>query len=203
MASDRSVDEAQIRGVRQRWAFARDHGEWDTMRACFHPDATVCVAWYSGPVATFLERTIAMAVERTPEERSKHWFGNSRVSLAGERALLEIDTMVLGRNWFEGHLIDFTIYLRLYDRIERRQGQWRILRMDGIYDKDRLDPVIPGSLPPNYFEGLKLSGPESAVGIARWRSGKRGRPVSHEIALAGTDGERNLRAGAEAWLAGR
>ena len=26
MANDRSDDEAQIRGVRQMWAFARDHG---------------------------------------------------------------------------------------------------------------------------------------------------------------------------------
>jgi len=202
MEIERLVDEYEVRRVRQTWAFARDHGEWETMRACFHPDATVCVAWYSGPASVFFERTIAMTAERGPEERSKHWFGNSRVSVKGDRALLETDTMVLNRDHFEGHLFDFTIYLRLYDRVERRQGQWKILRMNGIYDKDRLDPVIPGSLPPGFFDGLRISGPDSAMAMARWRLEKRGRKISTDIAIAGTDSETKLRAEAEAWLAG-
>jgi hypothetical protein len=203
MDTDEMLAEYEVRRVRQVWAFARDHGEWDTMRACFHPDATVCVAWYKGPVATFLERTIAMSSERRPEELSKHWFGNSRVTVNGDRAILETDAMVMNRSYFEEHLFDFTIYLRLYDRLERRERQWKILRMDGIYDKDRLDPVIPGSVPADFFDGLKLSGPGSAVGLMRWRLEKRGRKVSPDIALAGTDGEKKLRAEAEAWLAGR
>ena len=196
------LDEYEVRRVRQVWAFARDHGEWDTMRACFHPDATVCVAWYSGPVSTFLERTIAMAAERAPEHRSKHWFGNSRVAVKGDRAILETDAMVMNRDRLEGKLVDFTIYLRLYDRMERRGGQWKILRMDGIYDKDRIDPVIPGSLPLSWFDGLRLAGPSSAVGLMRWRAEKRGGKVSSDIALAGPESERKLRAAAEAWLAG-
>jgi hypothetical protein len=75
--------------------------------------------------------------------------------------------------------------------------------MDGIYDKDRLDPVVPGSVPAGFFDGLKLSGPESAVGLMRWRLEQRGRTVSSDIALAGTGGETKLRAEAEAWLARR
>ena len=39
-----------------------------------------------GPGLGFFERTIAMTAERGPEERSKHWFGNSRVSVKGDRA---------------------------------------------------------------------------------------------------------------------
>lgn len=202
MDLDQMLAEYEVRRVRQVWAFARDHGEWDTMRSCFHPDATVCVAWYSGPVSTFLERTIAMAAERRPEESSKHWFGNARVSVKGDRAILETDAMVLNRSYFDGHLFDFTIYLRLYDRLERRQRAWRILRMEGIYDKDRLDPVIPGSLPAGFFDGLRVSGDQSPVALMRWRLEKRGRQVSSEIALAGTEGEKKLRAQAEAWLAG-
>jgi hypothetical protein len=195
--------EYEVRRVRQVWAFARDRGEWDTMRCCFHPDATVCVAWYSGPVSTFFERTIAMAAERRPEEASKHWLGNSRVAVNGDRAILETDAIVLNRSYFDGHLFDFSIYLRLYDRVERRDRQWKILRMSGIYDKDRLDPVIPGSLPAGYFDGLRLSGAEASVGMMHWRLEKRGRKVSQDIALAGTDSEKKLRADTEAWLAGQ
>src|SRR5579875_755647 len=55
------LEEYAVKRVRQVWAFARDHGEWDRMRACFHPDATVRVLWYSGPVAGFLDETIEAA----------------------------------------------------------------------------------------------------------------------------------------------
>src|SRR5580692_9350196 len=103
MTIEQLADEYAVKRVRQIWAFARDHGEWDAMRACFHPDATVCVSWFSGPSSVFFERTIALSANRRPEERSKHWFGNSRIWQTGDRAILEIDTMVLGRNWFEGH----------------------------------------------------------------------------------------------------
>ena len=56
-------------------------------------------------------------------------------------------------------------------------------------------------MPAGVFAGMGLSGPESAVGMMRWRLEKRGRKVSSDIALAGTDGEKRLRAEAEAWLA--
>jgi hypothetical protein len=153
MDMQQMLDEYAVRSVRQRWAFARDHGEWETMRACFHPDATVRVLWYSGPVAGFLDETIKSFAEREPGGGSKHWFGNSRVWVKGDRALLETDAQVLGRNRTGGYLFDFTLFIRLYDRIERRQGEWRILRMDAIYDRDRLDPVIPGSVPADFFAG--------------------------------------------------
>ncbi|HWE72803.1 MAG TPA: nuclear transport factor 2 family protein, partial [Stellaceae bacterium] len=67
------LDEYAVRRVRELWAFSRDHGEWDTMRACFHPDATVRVLWYAGPVAGFLHETIESFEKRKPGEGSKHW----------------------------------------------------------------------------------------------------------------------------------
>jgi len=196
------LDEYAVRNVRQIWAFARDHGEWDTMRACFHPDATVRVLWYSGPAAGFLDRTVTSAAEYGPGESSKHWFGNARVWVRGDRALLETDTMVMGRTAFADHLFDFTLYIRLYDRLERRQDAWKILRMDAIYDRDRLDPVIPDSVPANFFAGVDLTGPGAAVALMRWRLQKRGGKVPHDIPLRGTDSEKQLRTENEAWLAG-
>ena len=201
MTNEQLIDEYAVARVRRNWAFARDHGEWETMRACFHPDATVNVSWYSGPAATFLDRTVAMSTDRRPDERSKHWFGNSRVRLKRDRALLETDAMVLVRDRFDGHLFDFTWYIRMYDRVERRQGEWRILRMTAIYDKDRADPVVPGAVPASFFAGAKLDGPESAIAMMRFRSEKMGRTVPPDIVIGNTPGEKKLRAEAEAWLA--
>lgn len=196
------IDEYAVRSVRQIWAFARDRGEWETMRTCFHSDATVRVLWYSGPVAGFLDRTIEAAGERGPGESSKHWFGNARVWVKGDRALLETDAMVMGRSEFAGHLFDFTLYIRLYDRVQLREGVWRILRMDAIYDRDRLDPVIPGSVPGDLFASVDLKGRDAAVGFMRWRVEKRGDKVPSDIPIGGTDSEKKLRAEGEAWLAG-
>jgi hypothetical protein len=199
---ERLLDENEVRRARQLWAFSRDLGEWDTMRSCFHPDATVTVSWYSGPVATFFERTIAMSTDRRPEERSKHWFGNSRVTLHGRRALLETDTQVLGRDWLDGHLFDFATYGRMFDRVEQRDGAWKILRMIFIYDKDRLDPVIPGSVPAAFFAGTEVSGPESGFAMMRFRQTRKGRTVPPDIVIGGSAGEAKCKAEAAAWLAG-
>lgn len=200
--TERALAEQEVRQVRQRWAFCRDLGEWEGMRACFHPDATVSVSWYSGPIAPFLERTIAMAAERAPEERSKHWFGNSRVKLDGRRAILETDTLVLGRDRIDGHLFDFTTYGRFLDRVEERRGEWRILKMTCIYDKDRLDPVVPGSVPASFYAGVSMTGIESGFAFMRLRQTKKGRTVPPDIVIGGSEGERRLRAEAEAWLQG-
>ena len=84
MNIEQIAEEYAVKRVRQVWAFARDHGEWETMRGCFHPEATVRVLWFSGPATTFFARTIEAAKERAPEEGSKHWFGNSRAWVKGD-----------------------------------------------------------------------------------------------------------------------
>ncbi|MGH7088019.1 MAG: hypothetical protein ACREFQ_03875, partial [Stellaceae bacterium] len=84
--------------------------------------------------------------------------------------------------------------------IERRGGDWRILRMTAIYDKDRLDPVIPGSVPASFYAGAKFEGPEAAIGMMRLRNERKGRTVP-PVVIGGSGDERKLRAEGEAWLA--
>ncbi len=201
MDIEQFVDEELVRRVRQRWAFARDYGDWEGMRACFHPDATVHVAWFSGPCATFFERTIAMAAQRKPEERSKHWFGSSRVAVKGPRAILETDAQVQVRDWFDGCLFDLTASVRMYDRVERRQGVWRIARMTVIYDKDRMDAVVPGSVPAGFFDGIELMGPDAGMAFMRFRNKKVGRAMPPDVVVGGSAGEARLRTDTEQWLA--
>jgi hypothetical protein len=201
MQAESLLNEYAVHSVRRAWALARDNADWDTFRACFHPDATVRVLWYSGPVGPFIAQTIESAAKRQPGGKStRHWLGNYRVWLNGDRAILETDTMIINRDRFKGHLVDYIMNIRLYDRMERRGGEWRILRMDAIYDRDRLDPVIPGSLPPDFFEGVPLEGPNSQMGITRWRLEKRGGQFPSDLAVGGTETEKTLRRETEAWL---
>ena len=104
----KALDQMQICEVRRVWAFSLDLGEWDTLQACFHPDAKVTVSWYSGPIGGFIERSKTLVAARKPEEHRKHWLGNMRTMINGTRAVLETDVQILIREFIDGDLCDYT-----------------------------------------------------------------------------------------------
>jgi len=196
----RMIDQAEVCNVRRRWAFCRDQGDWGGLRDCFHPDATITVAWYAGDAAGFIARSMAMAKNRRPQEHHKHWLGNMRAEVAGERAVLETDAMVLIREYIEDHLFDYCSYLRFYDLVEKRAGAWRLLKASCIYEKDRLDPVVPGAVPDSFYDSVAFGGSDSGFAYMRFRQIKKGRAVPAGIVLAGSAAEAGLRRAAHAWL---
>lgn len=200
-ALQRLVDESEIRRVRRLWAFARDHGDWETVASLFHPEATVSISWHAGSATGFIEASRKMFGHAQPETRSKHWFGNDRLTLNGTRALLETDVEVRGRDLIDGHFFDFRYEGRFFDRFEERQGEWKIGAWTCIYDSDRLDPVVPGSVPASFFDGLKLSGIESRIAYMQFRQQKTGRPAAPVIVIGGTEAEAKLKRDAADWLA--
>ena len=155
-ALQRRLDIEEIRDVRRRWAYGRDLCEWDLLRSVFHPDATVHVSWFKGPAMDFVQRSSELGKQIRPEEHSKHWFGNMRTEVQGNRAIQETDVQVLIRAYIDGVLFDNTSWARFYDRFEKRDGAWKILQMTCIYEKDRLDPVVPGTAPAGFYEGVPL-----------------------------------------------
>ena len=198
-ALQRLVDESEIRRIRRLWAFARDQGDWDTVASLFHPDAPVSISWYNGNAEGFVANSRKMFGHTKPETRSKHWFGNDRLSLNGMRALLETDTEVRARDNIDGVLFDFTYEGRFFDHFEKRGGAWKIAQWTCLYDCDRVAPVVPGTIPPGFFDGLELSGIESRIAYMRLRQKKTGRP-SAPVVIGGTEAETKLKADAAAWL---
>jgi hypothetical protein len=198
----KTLDQIQIFNVRRAWAFSLDLGEWDRLRSCFHPDASITVSWYSGPLDGFIDRSRALMASRKPEEHRKHWLGNMRSEINGTRAVLETDVLILIREFIDATLFDYTSYARFYDLLEKRAGVWRIVEWNCIYDKDRLDPVAPSRewAPPGAH--AVLEGPESGFAFMKLRQSKRGRTIPESIVIRDTDGERNLRRRGEIWLAG-
>jgi hypothetical protein len=197
----RMAEERAVCRVLQVWAYSRDSGDWEALRNCFHPDGAITVSWYSGPASGFVERSMAMGKERRPEERSKHLLGNMRAEVAGSRAVLEADTVITVREFIDGHLFDFTSNARFFHLVEKRNGAWRILHANCIYEKDRLEPVIPGSVPASFYDQVDLTGPDNGFAFMRFRQTKKGRAIP-KVPLAGTAEEAKLRAEAQAWLKG-
>ncbi len=204
MAEDmqRISDLQQIRDTRRLWAYGRDLGEWDLLASVFHPDATVHVSWFKGPASEFIAKSAESAKARRPEEHGKHWLGNMRTTLRGTRAVQETDVQILLREYLDDVLFDYTGYARFFDLFEKRSGAWKIRSMTCIYEKDRLDPVVPGSVPASFFDGAPLSGPQSGFAFMRLRFQKRARQ-SIPVVIAGSAEERELRALGERWLAGK
>lgn len=197
-----ALDQIQIFNVRRTWAFCLDLGEWDRLRSCFHPDASITVSWYSGPVDGFIDRSRALMATRKPEEHRKHWLGNMRSEINGTRAVLETDVLILIREFIDATLFDYTSYARFYDLLEKRAGVWRIVEWNCIYDKDRLDPVAPPRERAFPSAQAVLEGPESGFAFMKLRQSKRRRTIPESIVIRDTDGERNLRRRGEIWLAG-
>jgi hypothetical protein len=202
LATEQVAEEYRIRRVRELWAFGRDRAEWETVKSCFHPEGAIHVSWYSGSASGFIERSRQMVGNRRPEERNKHWLGNMRAAVRGPRAVLECDVLILVREFIDDILFDYTSYARFYDLFEKRDDVWRILKMTCIYDKDRLDPVVPGSVPKSFYDAAPVLGRENGFAFMRWRQGKKGRTVPTDIVMGDSEDEARLRSEGDRWLSG-
>ena len=194
------LDELEIRRLRQRWAFGRDYGDWDEIAACFHPGARISISWYEGDVAGFIEGSKASMARLRPEERAKHWLGNARFRVRGDRAVAEVDTIIASRAFVDDHLFDFTSRARFYDLVERRDGDWKIVQWKMIYDADRMDAVEPHRVPAEFYAEMDLSPYPPACAHLCYRLARSGRRISDDIVCVGTAAEDAVKEEGRRWL---
>jgi len=197
---DAGEDEA-VRDVLRRWAYGRDQGKWQQLAACYHPEATMAISWYSGPATGFIERSRALTEARGPGDNTKHLLGNAVVERRGLRAVAESDSTVIVRASLDGVAADTTAFIRFLDRLEKRDGAWRIVARTGIYEHDRVDPVAPDPRWPAVYAKFDFSDlPESCKHLgASMRL--RGRSLAPDIVGRNSDDESALKAAAAQWLA--
>ncbi len=122
------------------WGFARDQGKWDDLLAIFHPGGEIAVSWFRGPYPEFVahcRRNFGKGSE------AKHLLWPARVAVNGARATAETSVAILVRQTIEGIAVDLNSNGRFLDRLERRDGVWRMIERAALYEKDRLDPVEP------------------------------------------------------------
>lgn len=136
--------EAAIRELHLRYCRAVDRLDFELMRTCFHPDATTDYgALHVGDVEGF----IAMASAGLKAyQATTHFIGNQLVEVDGDRAWAEHYTLATHRCAADesGPLRDFVVSFRYLDRLQRRDGDWRISHRALIQDWSRTDPVPPG-----------------------------------------------------------
>ncbi len=135
-----AADRQTIREMIENWAIWRDTGDWQRFRSLWHDDGVMAATVFQGPVDDFIERA------RQSHERgvtAQHILGGTSVEVNGDRAVAQTRATIGQRAPVHDVVCDVVCTIRFYDFFERRDGRWGLVRRQGIYEKDRLDPVDP------------------------------------------------------------
>lgn len=134
------LDEAAIRKLHMRYCRGVDRMDWDLVRSCYHPDATDDHGGYSGGIDGF----IAWLQAGLPRfERTVHFTGNQLVEVDGDAAWAEHYAICFHRlpASDQASAADLVINVRYVDRLERRDGEWRIAKRTVIDEGQRVHPL--------------------------------------------------------------
>jgi SnoaL-like domain len=147
-----SDDRIAIRDVVETWANARDSGDWEAFRDCWHDDGYMMATWFQGPKEDF----IRVSQEGWANGVSLlHFTGGCRIMLGADsegpapasaaRAIAQTRMTIMQRGEVHGVVCDAACTGRFYDFFEKRGDRWGIVLRQPIYEKDRLDPVDPAA----------------------------------------------------------
>ena len=140
--SIRIDDREAIRDVIAAYAHAIDRRRWDMMAQLFHPDAQFGFGPVAGDWQGFVEQARAII---DPCIRTQHQLGQVLLSFEGadvahtETYMTAMHVVPAGYpvpSVFpdRGETYAAVIAGRYIDRFERRGGEWRIARRQGVYD---------------------------------------------------------------------
>jgi hypothetical protein len=191
-------DHFDITTLAQNWVLWRDAGDWERFRTVWHGDGWMMATWFQGPAADFIR------VSREGWDRGVsilHFLGGISVDISGHRAIAQTKMTISQRASVADVLCDVVCTGRFYDFLEKRKGRWGIVIRQPIYEKDRLDPVAPGSKP-DIDTTLLASFPEGYRHLAYAQEAIGYRVKRDMPGLKGPEVERLYRFGAD-WLAGR
>jgi hypothetical protein len=138
---DDVVAESEIKDVHLRYCRANDRRDEELMRSCFHPDAVIELH-KPLDVETFISLGRYILSKYTV---TWHNTGNQLVEVDGDLAWAEHYTISSHRIAADdtGPERDLVASGRYIDRMERRDGEWRIARRIMLLDFNRLDPNPP------------------------------------------------------------
>ncbi|WP_432841709.1 nuclear transport factor 2 family protein [Dactylosporangium sp. CA-092794] len=171
------ADKLAVAELAQTERAARDAQRWELMAGCYHPDDNrVFLSWFDGTAAQFIAASRAMAAE--PGGHAIHSLGPSLVRVAGDRALVETPCAILFRRTFAGIECDMTAYCRHHSRVRRVAGRWRLVSFVGVYEKNTLVPVLPGTAPA--LDAAKLAGYRASYAFQSYFRAQEGKPVHHD-----------------------
>jgi hypothetical protein len=136
-------DQQTIHRLIQKWVIWRDGGDWERFKTLWHEGARMHETWFQGPALEFIQ---ANQEECRKGVRIYHSLGGTSIDVQGDRAIAQTKATVTQRAEVDGVECDVTCTCRFYDFMEKQSGRWGIVLRQGVYDKDRIDPVAPDAV---------------------------------------------------------
>lgn len=133
-----------IRDLIENWAVWRDACDWNRFRKCWHSDGLMMATWFQGTADEFIKVSQAGFEKGV---RILHFLGGTGIELSGKRAVAQTKMTISQRANVDGVTCDVVCTGRFFDFLEQRDDVWGIVLRQPIYEKDRLDPVVPGEFP--------------------------------------------------------
>ncbi len=136
--ANEAMERQAVREIIENWAIWRDSGDWDRFRSLWHDDGVMTATVFQGPVDDFID------LARQSHARgvtAQHILGGTSVDINGNRAVAQTRATIGQRAPVHDVVCDVVCTIRFYDFFEQRDGRWGLVRRQGIYEKDRLDPV--------------------------------------------------------------
>lgn len=136
----RLLDEAAVKEVHLRYCRGIDRLDWDLVRSCYHPGAIDDHGPYRGDIEGFIAWAGALLAGF---ESTTHFAGNQLVEIDGDVAWHEAYARAYHRTGAtaDAPAQDWVLNLRYVDRMERRDGEWRIATRILACESERTDPV--------------------------------------------------------------
>ena len=187
LADRRAIDDLMTGWMR------RDLAQWDSMRELFHPDGVIEITWFRGLFTDFVDASARMGAS---DLRTKHVITAPVVTFRGDRAVAETNAIVVAEN---GKLaLGCQSHNRFYDRIEKRDGTWKIVDRRSIYDMGSF--TFPRGIVDIDADTVAKYPPEYAA--LAYLLDKSGFPVTGVFATKGSDLETDIKQSAQLWLEG-
>ena len=169
----------------------RDLGEWDQLRNLFHPDATMEITWFSGKASDFVDGSMKMGAS---DLKTKHVVTSPVVTFNGDKAIAETNAIVIGDNAVLG--VGCENHCRFYDRVEKRNGAWKLANRHAIYDMGTF--LFPYGIV-EIDKAAVEKYPREYAPLA-YLLENSGFPVTKVFPTKGSDLEKKIKAEAQAWL---
>ncbi len=195
-------DKLAIRELVENWVLWRDACLWQKFRTVWWDEGVMMATWTQGTADQF----IAMSREGFAKGvRILHFLGGSSIELEGERAVVQTKMTISQRAEVHGVLCAVVCTGRFYDFLEKRKvgkksAKWGFVLRQPIYEKDRMDPVMPGTWP--ILDQAKLAKFPEGYRYIGYLQSHIGYPVKLDSpGLIGPETDRLYKTGA-AWLRG-
>ena len=148
------IDEQQITKLLYKFCRAIDRNDQQLLRSLYHEDATHIQGPCNGPVEQFFEMAKHLAESMSG---GGHHITNILIEVDGNSATSESYAMVIsaGLPGESGEPIDLIISARFLDRLEKRNGEWKLAHRCAVFDTNLTLPHTARWDGPFYGEQCK------------------------------------------------